>query len=369
MRLDRIELREISMQLLEPFETSFGVMRERSIVIVSAEADGLRGWGECTAPDAPIFNEEFAAGAWLVLEQHLAPAILARDLTDPTEAAPTLGHVRGHRMAKAAIETALWDLLARKAEVPLWRLLGGERAAIACGVSVGLKPTEVSLLESVERELDAGYQRVKLKIAPGRDVAPVRAVRARFGDIALSVDANAAYTRSEPRALLELDALGLVMIEQPFAPGDLLDHAWLQSRIQTPVCLDESIVDERTVRQALELDAARIVNIKLGRVGGHGAARRIARRCSDAGTPVWCGGMLEAGIGRLHNAAIASFAPFSLPGDVSDSRRYWARDIVSPRPTVGPDGVMQLSESAGIGAEVDIEYLDRITRRRVVLTS
>jgi O-succinylbenzoate synthase len=267
-------------------------------------------------------------------------------------------------MATAAIETAVWDLEARAAGVPLRRLLGGAREAIACGVSIGLQPTVDLLLEKVATEVDAGYRRIKIKIAPGRDVELVRAVRERFGDITLSVDANSAYTLADADVLRELDGFGLLMIEQPLRPGDVLDHARLQGLLETAICLDESIVDDDATRQALEVGACRIVNVKLGRVGGHVEALKIAERCAAAGIPVWCGGMLEAGVGRLQNAAMSSLAAFTLPGDVSDSRRYWLRDIVAPRPTVGADGLMRLSDAPGIGADVDEDFVESITVRR-----
>jgi O-succinylbenzoate synthase len=267
-------------------------------------------------------------------------------------------------MAIGGVEAATWDLEARAAGVPLHRLLGGVRTDIPCGVSIGLQPTVEGLLGKVATELAAGYQRIKIKIAPGRDVALVRAVRERFGDIVLSVDANSAYSIADLDVMRELDRFGLLMIEQPLRPGDILDHARLQASIETAICLDESIVDDDTARQALEVGACRIVNVKLGRVGGHAEAKKIAERCAATGVPVWCGGMLEAGIGRLHNAAMSTLAPFTLPGDVSDSRRYWQRDIVSPRPTVGLDGLLRLSNEPGFGADVDLDFVESITVRR-----
>jgi O-succinylbenzoate synthase len=364
MRFDSVELREIALDLVAPFETSFGRTTSRRIILVAARSGEFVGWGECTAPEGPFFNEEFTAGAWEVLTRFLVPRAIAAEFGGPEGVARALAPIRGHRMARAALEAAAWDLEAKRRGEPLWRTLGGVRRTIECGVSIGLQPTVGGLLEKVARELAAGYRRVKIKIAPGRDVALVGAVRDRFGDVTLSVDANAAYGLDDADVLRALDEFGLLMIEQPLRPGDLLDHARLQASLATALCLDESIVDDETARQALELGACRIVNVKLGRVGGHAEAARIASRCASAGVPVWCGGMLESGVGRLHNAAMSSLAPFALPGDVSDSRRYWARDVVEPRPTVGPDGTMALSEAPGIGAEVDLEFVDSVTVAR-----
>lgn len=360
MRLERIELHLIHLDLIAPFETSFGTTTSRSIILVSVESGNHRGWGECTAPEAPLFNEEFTESAWAVLSKFLVPLAQRSVLDDPAHLAVRFEGIRGHRMAKAALETACWDLFARQKGVPLWTLLGSSRHEISCGVSIGLQPTISQLLDNVDRELSAGYRRIKIKIAPGRDLDLVRAVRAKFGDITLSVDANSAYTLADIDVLKELDAYRLLMIEQPLRPGDLLDHARLQAELQTAICLDESIVDDESARQAIEVRACRIVNIKLGRVGGHNEAHRIADRCQSAGIDVWCGGMLEAGIGRLHNAAMSTNAGFTLPGDVSDSRRYWRRDVVHPRPTVNESGVLTLSQAAGIGAEVDSEFVASI---------
>ena len=364
MRLDSLELREVRLDLVAPFETSFGRTVARRIILVEARRDGVSGWGECTAPEEPFFNEEFTEGAWEVLARFVIPSVLKLDKRGPEAVSAALAQIRGHRMAKAAVETAVWDLEARSRGEPLWRLLGGARNPIECGVSIGLQPTVAGLLEKVAREIDSGYRRIKIKIAPGRDVELVAAVREHFGDIVLSVDANSAYSLEDEEVLRRLDEFDLLMIEQPLRPGDLLDHARLQAGLRTPICLDESIVDDHTARQAIEIGACRIMNIKLGRVGGHTEARRIAERCAAAGIPVWCGGMLEAGIGRLHNAAMSALAPFTLPGDVSDSRRYWTQDVVLPRPTVDADGTMRLSDAPGFGAEVDRARCDELTVAR-----
>jgi o-succinylbenzoate synthase len=369
VRLDAIELREIALDLVAPFETSFGTTSARRIILVRVRAGDATGWGECTVPEDPYFNEEFTESAWEVLRRFVIPPIIGSEYRDAEHTCARLARIRGHRMAIGGVEAALWDLDARTAGRPLFELLGGVRRQVPCGVSIGLQTTVDGLIRKVATELEAGYRRIKIKIAPGRDVELVRAVREHFGDIVLSVDANSAYTLGDLHVLQELDQFGLLMIEQPLRPGDLLDHATLQSRLHTAVCLDESIVDEHTARQALEIGACRIVNIKLGRVGGHAEARRIAHRCEGAGVPVWCGGMLEAGIGRLHNAAMSTLAPFTLPGDVSDSRRYYTRDIVIPRPTVSGDGLLSLSDDPGFGAEVDEAYVADITRRAEAFTA
>jgi o-succinylbenzoate synthase len=364
LRIDSVELREIALELVAPFETSFGVTTARRIILVRVESSGLVGWGECTVPEDPFFNEEFTEGAWEVLRHFVIPEILGADLPDGEEVGMRLSRIRGNRMAIAGVETAVWDLDAKTRAIPLHKALGGVRTEIPCGVSIGLQPTVDALISKVAKELDAGYRRIKIKIAPGRDVALVRAVREQFGDIVLSVDANSAYTLEDIAVLRELDQFGLLMLEQPLRPGDILDHSKLQAQLDTAICLDESIVGDESARQAIELGACRIVNIKLGRVGGHAEARRIAIRCERAGIPVWCGGMLEAGIGRLHNAAMSTLAPFTLPGDVSDSRRYFPRDIVNPRPSVDSTGLLHLSNEAGFGAEVDEDFVSAVTVRR-----
>lgn len=369
MRVDSVEVREIALELVAPFETSFGRTTARRIILVEVRGEGLSGWGECTAPEGPFFNEEFTDGAWEAIARFVVPRLVAAPLGAPEELAERLRPIRGNRMARAAVETAVWDLFARSAGAPLFRMLGGERSRIECGVSIGLQSTEDELLAKVAKEVGAGYRRIKIKIAPGRDLALVRAVRERFPDIVLSADANSAYSLADVDRLRELDEHGLLMIEQPLRAGDLVDHAKLQSALETPICLDESIVDDDTARQAIELGSCRIVNVKLGRVGGHTEARRIAARCAEAGVPVWCGGMLESGIGRLQNAAMSALAPFVLPGDVSDSRRYWARDVVVPRPRVESDGSMALREVPGFGAEIDLELLESITTRRATLVA
>jgi O-succinylbenzoate synthase len=354
------------MPLEAPFETSFGRMTLRRILIVRAfDRNGACGYGECTAPSDPFFSPETIETAWHVTTEFIGP-LLARALpARAAEVSAALAPIREHRMAKAGVETAIWDLEAKLAGVPLWRHLGGTRASIDCGVSIGLQETTAALVEMVARELESGYQRIKIKIKPGEDVELVEAIRASFPAIALSVDANSAYTLERDLALLErLDAHRLVMIEQPLAAGDLVDHAKLQRALRTPICLDESIVSLASARHAHELGACRIVNIKLGRVGGHTEARAIQELALANGVPAWCGGMLESGIGRAHNIAMATLPGFTLPGDVSASARYFADDLIDPPVTVSKEGRIAAPAAPGIGYTVDEARLDAMTVRR-----
>jgi O-succinylbenzoate synthase len=350
-------MREIHLALLHPFETSFGRTTERHIIVIRVEDDdGFEGWGECVADQDPFYSEEWTGSAWPVLEQFLIPATLKGD-----DALFT--HVRGNRMAKAAIETARWDLEAHRRSLPLWQLLGGSRREIPCGVSIGLQPTTDALLARVEKELDAGYQRIKIKIKPGRDIELVRAVRERFPDIALMADANSAYTLADVATLKQLDQFNLMMIEQPLAHDDIADHATLQREIATPICLDESIRSAADAQHAIELGACRVINVKLGRVGGHAEAKAIESLCRDDGIPVWCGGMLEAGIGRAHNIALSTLEGFVLPGDVSASARYWDEDIIDPPVTVTSRGTITPPDAPGIGFAVKRDRIDALTVR------
>ena len=293
----------------------------------------------------------------------LAPMVLGQEVEGAAMVGELMRRARGNRMAKATIETACWDLEARRAGVPLWRHLGGVQPEIACGVSIGIQDTPEQLLEKIEQELAAGYQRIKIKIKPGWDRGVVEQVRGRFPDIRLMVDANSAYTLADAPLLRALDEFGLMMIEQPLAYDDREDHAKLQSQIRTPVCLDESVRSAEDARKAIELGACRIVNVKLGRVGGHSEARRVEAVCREAGVPVWCGGMLEAGIGRAHNIAMATLQGFTLPGDVSASSRYWAEDIIDPPVNVTPRGTIVAPDGPGIGFEVKRDLVESLTVR------
>lgn len=367
MLIDAVELRLVRLRLVRPFETSFGRVDERRIVLVRVDGEGGTGWGECVADVDPFYSAETTHTCWHVLETYLARAVLGRRVGHPREVGGAMRHVRGHPMAKAALEMAAWDLAARQAGVPLAALLGGTREAIASGVSVGIQPSIDALVERVAAELEAGYQRVKIKIKPGWDVEPVRALRERFGGLPLMVDANAAYTLETADPLLALDAAGLMMIEQPLDYDDLSDHAALQARLRTAICLDESIASIARAADAMALCACRIVNIKPGRVGGHAASIALHDLCAAHGVPVWHGGMLETGIGRAHNVHLASLPNFSLPGDIAASRRYFDPDVVEPPIEVRPDGTIPVPRGPGIGVEVVEERLARATEAVVSL--
>jgi O-succinylbenzoate synthase len=363
----RVELREIHLSLLRPFETSFGRTSERHIILVRVEGeDGLEGWGECVADENPFYSEEWTESAWAVLDHFLVPLVIDGTVDTAESVDGLFAHVRGNRMAKAAVETAVWDLEARRRNLPLWKLLGGTRKEIACGVSIGLQPSADALLERVEHELAAGYQRIKIKIKPGHDIELVDAVRRRWPAIPLMVDANSAYRLADVRLLRELDRFNLMMIEQPLAHDDIAQHAKLQSQINTPICLDESIRSSDDALHAIAIGACRIINIKLGRVGGHVEARRVEQVCRENGIPVWCGGMLEAGIGRAHNIALSTLAGFTLPGDVSASARYWEEDIIDPPVTVSPRGTITPPAAPGIGFKVKLDRIEGLTRRKKV---
>jgi o-succinylbenzoate synthase len=363
MKIDRIELREIRLPLVAPFETSFGRVSERRIILVKVFSEGLAGWGECTCNEGPFYNHEATDTAWVILRDFVAPFTLGRDINSPSEAGALTARIRGNRMARAAVETAIWDLEARRQNLPLWQLLGGTREEIECGVSIGIQESVSALLKKIETELAAGYRRIKIKIKPGWDVDVTRAVRAEFPDINLTVDANSAYTLADIDVLKRLDEFGLVYIEQPLAYDDIIDHAALQPQLRTPVCLDESILSADDARKALSVGAGRVINIKLGRVGGHEEARRVHDYCSERGVPVWCGGMLESGVGRAHNIAMSTRAGFTLPGDVSASKRYWTEDIIAPPVEVTPRGTIIPPSAPGIGFEVNEARLNAVTVR------
>jgi O-succinylbenzoate synthase len=368
MNIARVEMREIRLRLRHFFETSFGRTVERRILLVRVlDREGAEGWGECTAGEGPFYSEEWIDGAWEVTRDFLAPMVLGREAAAAAEVGQLMSRVRGHRMAKAAIETACWDLEARRLGVPLWRHLGGTRAEIPCGVSIGIQDSPAELLDKIGRELRDGYQRIKIKIKPGWDRDVVAAVRAEFPDILLMVDANSAYTLADAPLFRALDAYRLLMVEQPLAHDDMYDHARLQEQIETPVCLDESVRSHEDARKALALGACRIVNVKLGRVGGHAEARRVEEVCRRGGVPVWCGGMLESGVGRAHNVAMATLGGFTLPGDVSASARYWEEDIIEPPVTVTPRGTIHAPDAPGIGFEVNLRRVEALTVRAETL--
>ena len=370
LKLERLELREIELPLKSPFETSFGRTTRRRILIVRVfDKDGASGYGECVAGESPFFNHETIDTAWLITARYVAPLLAAARVGTAAEVSQALGPIRENRMAKAGVEAAIWDLEAKIAQTPLWRHINGTRAEIICGVSIGLQSSEEALLDKVGREVQNGYQRIKIKIKPGKDIQLVEAIRTQFPDITLSVDANSAYQLETDTALLKrLDNYNLLMIEQPLAPGDLVDHSKLQRELQTPICLDESIVCLANARHAHELGACRIINIKLGRVGGYKEARAIQSFAQLHGLPVWCGGMLEAGIGRAHNIALSTLPGFTLPGDVSASARYWEEDIIEPPVTVSREGTIKAPTGHGIGYEVNEARIEALTVRRETLS-
>ena len=363
MKLEQVIVREIRLPLVHFFETSFGRVHGRRVLLVEVRADGLSGWGECVADDAPGFSYETVDTAWPVLSRFLVPRMLDAPFSRADEFPGRVPSVRGHPMAKAGLEAALWDLQAKAAGVPLWKLLGGRHRPIPCGVSIGIQDHPDILLGKIDEELAAGYQRIKIKIKPGWDLDIVAAVRKRFPRISLMVDANSAYGRADFDHLAELDQFDLLMMEQPLEYDDIFRHAELQARLRTPICLDESIRHRRDAEHAIALGACRIVNIKMGRVGGHTEARAVHDLCQSRGVPVWCGGMLETGIGRAHNVALSTLENFSLPGDVSASRRYFHRDTSRPPIEVNPDGTITPSTAPGIGYEPDLQWIDQITVR------
>ncbi|MEP6716299.1 MAG: o-succinylbenzoate synthase [Terriglobia bacterium] len=364
MRIERIVLRHLKMPLVHFFETSFSRTYERDIVIVEVVGDGLSGWGEITAGENPFYNEEWTESTWLIARDYVAPRLLNRDIQSAADIDPLTRHIRGHNMARGGVEAAVWDWQARSHGNPLWKEIGaGARREIPCGVSIGIQDSVEQLIEKIGTELAAGYQRIKMKIKPGWDVDVIRRVRERFPAIRLMADANSAYTLADTPRLKDLDEFYLMMIEQPLAHDDIIDHALLQAQLQTPICLDESIRSAHHAGQALRLKACRIVNIKLGRVGGFAEAKRVHDICEAGAIPVWCGGMLEAGIGRAHNIALATLPNFTLPGDISASRRYWKRDIIVPEVDTTPQGTIALRDEPGFGYELDLDFIRHITLR------
>jgi O-succinylbenzoate synthase len=367
MRLRKITLREIHIPLIAPFETSFGSTSLRRILLVEADLDGISGWGESTAGENPYYSYETVETARHIIGDFLWPMLKGRELKAASEVFDLLAQVRGHNMAKAAVETAIWDAEAKQKNLPLAKLLGGARDEISSGVSIGIQPSIEVLIAKVEKELAAGYQRVKIKIKPGNDVEPARALRQRFPRLRLMVDANSAYSLEDALLLQQLDQFFLIMIEQPLGYDDIYSHAALQRQLETPICLDECIHDIEHARAAIEIAACKIINMKLGRVGGHTAARRIHDLCQSKSIPVWCGGMLESGIGRAHNIAMSTLPNFTLPGDLSASRRYWTEDIIEPEVEVTPKGTIRVPTAPGIGYAPRLDRIEALTKQRDVL--
>jgi len=364
MRVREITLREVRMKLVAPFETSAERTAVRRIILVEATVDGTAGWGECVAGETPSYSPETTDTAWPILRDHLWPLLKRREFGSAAEVWDLLGHVRGHNMAKAALEAAIWEAEARQKSIPLSKLLGGTREEIACGVSIGIKDSQDELVAAVKKELAAGYQRIKIKIKPGKDLEQVQRLRQDFPRIKLMVDANSAYTLEDWPLLKQLERFYLMMIEQPLGWDDLYSHIELQKKLDTPICLDECIHTEGQARAAVELGACKIINIKLGRVGGYTVARRIHDFCKRREVPVWCGGMLESGIGRAHNIALSTLPNFTLPGDVTASKRYWAEDLIDPEVTVSPQGTIRVPTGPGIGFEPRRELIERLTVRK-----
>ena len=364
MKLESLTLTHLRMTLVSPFETSFGRTTERECILVALRAAGLTGYGECVADRDPGYSYETTATAWHVLKDFIVPAILGRDVKNAADYQQRVSHIKGHHLAKAGVEMALWDLLGKRDGRSLREMLGGVRDKVEVGVSVGLQESPEVLVSTVEKYLAQGYRRVKIKIKPGRDVGDAQAVRRAFPEIRLQVDANSAYTLETAESLRPLDDLGLLLIEQPLAEDDLWDHHKLQQQFRTPICLDESIVSPRHARQALEMDACRIINIKAGRVGGLSQAFAIHDLCRERGVPVWCGGMLETGVGRASNLALASLPGFTLPGDISASARYYAHDITCEPFILNPDSSIDVPAGPGLGVAIGLDAVRSYTLRR-----
>ncbi len=366
--IDAINLREINMPLAHPFETSFGLTTARRILLVELESDGLTAWGECVAGEHPFFSEESIDTAWIVTEQELAPLLLdAVGITGGGNCPAIFKQVRGNRMAKAALENAVWDLQAQREGVSLASLLGGSRDTIACGVSIGIQPSIAALMEKIAEAVEAGYQRIKLKCKPGWDTLIFEAARDRWPEILLSCDANSAYRMRDFDHIRSWDEFKLLMIEQPLWYDDFYFHSMLQKQIETSICLDESIRNRRDALAAIDMASCRIINIKNGRVGGFSEAIAVHNTAMERGTPVWCGGMLETGIGRAHNIALSSLPNFSLPGDVSASSRYWTEDIVETPVTVSAMGEIRVPTEIGNGYSVRRERVEALTVRQTRL--
>jgi O-succinylbenzoate synthase len=363
MRVEQVTLRELHMKLVAPFQTSMETTTVRRVLLVEAVVDGVVGWGECVAGETPSYSPETTETAWHILRDHLWPTLKGKQFASAVDVWDLLAWVRGHNMAKAGLEAAIWDAEAKQKRIPLANLLGGVREEIASGVSIGIKASLEDLLRAVEAELEAGYQRIKIKIKPGYDVGAVGFLRTKLPAIKLMVDANSAYTPADAPLLKQLDPFYLMMIEQPLGWDDLYAHVRLQRELQTPICLDECIHTEEQARAAIELGACRLINIKLGRVGGYAVARKIHDLCQRNNVPVWCGGMLESGIGRAHNIAVSTLPNFTLPGDVTASRRYWAEDIIEPEVTVSTRGTIRVPDGPGIGFAPRPDLIEKLMVR------
>ena len=363
IRIQEVQLREIRLPLVHYFETSFGRTLERKIILVTVRTVDAAGYGECTAGEEPGYSSETTETAWHILSDFAIASVIGKDLENARAVAPLLRPIRGNPMARATIETAVWDLESRILGIPLHKHLGGVRDEIPCGVSIGIQDNVDTLLRKVRLELAAGYRRIKIKIKPGWEVEPLARIRDEFPQVPLMVDANSAFSLADLPLLRQLDRFRLMMIEQPLAYDDIVDHAILQKELSTPICLDESIHSAEDARKAIEMGSCRIINVKLGRVGGFCEALKINDYCTRNRVPVWCGGMLESGVGRAHNIAMSSLPAFTLPGDVSASKRYYEEDTVRPPVNVTPQGTIRLPHAPGIGYEPDWERIERATVR------
>ena len=364
MKIEALTLREIKMPLVDFFETSFGRIYDRRILLLSAHCDGITGWGECVADGAPFYSSEWIDSAWSTIQHWLAPAVVGQTVEHPGHSARLMARVRGHRMAKAAVENALWDVAARQQQQPLWKLLGGTLREIPSGVSIGIQDSIDQLLGKIEREVAAGYRRIKVKVKPGWDINVLERIRSRWPDITLSCDANSAYTLDQVEHIRKFDQFNLLMIEQPLWDDDIYNHSRLQPQLRTAICLDESIHHARDAAQAIAMGACRIINIKVGRVGGFSEARKVHDVCAAQKVPVWCGGMLESGVGRAHNIALSTLENFRLPGDVSASRRYWKEDIIEPAVEVSAQGFIKVPETPGRGFKIKADLIEKLTVRK-----
>jgi len=369
VKIEAITLREIRMPLVHFFETSFGRTTERRILLVTLHTDGPEGWGECVAGEDPFYSEESVDTASYAMERYLAPALLGKIVEKAADVPALLGKVRGHRMAKGALENALWDAEAQQKQVPLWKLLGGAQMEIPCGVSIGIQNSHEQLLEKIETEVNAGYRRIKVKCKSGWDVEVFEKIRSRWPAIFLSCDANSAYTLDQVEHLKKFDRFNLLMIEQPLWHDDFYFHARLQKQLKTNICLDEAIHNRRDAQAAIELGACKIINIKVGRVGGFSEAVAVHGVAQKSGVPVWCGGMLESGIGRSHNIALSTLPNFTLPGDVSASKRYWKEDIIEPEVEVSSQGYIKVPAGPGRGFKIRTDLIEKLTVRRQTMTS
>ena len=367
MKIEAITLREVHMPLVHFFETSFGRTTERRILLVTLHTDGPEGWGECVAGEDPFYSEVSVDTAWYATEQYLGPSLLGKNINRGGDLPALLGRVRGHRMAKGAVENAIWDAEAQERQIPLSQLLGGTQTEIACGVSIGIQNSHEQLLEKIDTEVKAGYRRIKVKCKPGWDVEVFEKIRARWPNIVLSCDANSAYTLDQINHLKKFDQFNLLMIEQPLWHDDFYFHAQLQKQIKSSICLDEAIHNRRDAQAASELGSCRIINIKVGRVGGFSEAIAIHNVAQKAQIPVWCGGMLEAGIGRSHNIALSSLSNFTLPGDVSASKRYWKEDIIEPEVEVSAQGFIKVPTAPGRGFKLKSDLIEKLTVRKKTL--